>query len=88
MNLDHFRCRLDTESAATVRYVFYSFVCMLTDEQLTKWHQNCVTTIRALNNSVDRDTEQTQQFIREEQLKKDIIESICDTRNLKLAHHN
>lgn len=79
------RARLNEESINTIMDVFYSFICMLTDEQLQKWWANSVVTIRALNNSVDKDTEQTKQFIREEQLKKDIIETVCLLRRVKLA---
>jgi hypothetical protein len=61
---------------------------MLTDEQLQKWWANCVVTIRALSNSVDKDTEQTQQFIREEQLKKDIISDVCLRRRVALVMPN
>jgi hypothetical protein len=59
---------------------------MLTDDQLRKWHDNCITTIRALSNSVDRDTEQTQQFIQEETLKRDIIEDVCLCRGITIAY--
>lgn len=79
------RARINEESINTILDVFQSFICMLTDEQLQKWWANSVVTIRALSNSVDKDTEQTKQFIREEQLKKDIIETVCLTRRVKLA---
>jgi hypothetical protein len=80
-----FRNRINQESINTVMDVFHSFVCMLTDEQLQRWWANSVVTIRALSNSVDKDTEQTQQFIREEQLKRDIIEGVCLSRRVALA---
>lgn len=83
-----FRNRINQESINTVMDVFHSFVCMLTDEQLQRWWANSVVTIRALSNSVDKDTEQTQQFIREEQLKKEIIEDVCLRRQVKLATPN
>ncbi len=80
-----FRNRVNQESINTVMDVFHSFVCMLTDEQLQRWWANSVVTLRALSNSVDKDTEQTQQFIREEQLKRDIIEGVCLSRRVALA---
>jgi hypothetical protein len=59
---------------------------MLTDDQLRKWHENCIITIRALSNSVDRDTEATKQFIAEETFKRDIIEDVCLCRRITLAY--
>jgi hypothetical protein len=61
---------------------------MLTDEQLQKWHDNSVVTIRALNTSVDVETEQVQQFIREETLKRDLIEDVSIRRSIKLKAPN
>jgi len=84
MNKSIYR-RLNKESIDTIYGVFFSFVCMLTDEQLTRWWENSVVTIRALSNSVDKDTDATKQFIREEQLKKEIIEDVCLRRQVKLA---
>ena len=81
-----FRNRVGKESVDTIITTFHSFVCMLTDDQLRKWHDNCITTIRALSNSVDRDTEQTQQFIAEETLKRDIIEDVCLCRGITIAY--
>jgi hypothetical protein len=81
-----FRNRICKESVDTIISTFDSFVCMLTDEQLKKWHDNCLTTIRALSNSVDKDTEQTQQFIKEETLKRDIIEDVCLRRRITIAY--
>jgi len=81
-----FRNRICKESVDTIITTFHSFVCMLTDDQLRKWHENCLITIRALSNSVDRDTEQTQQFITEETLKRDIIEDVCLHRGITIAY--
>jgi len=79
------RARLNQESINTIYGTLFSFVCMLTDEQLTRWWENSVVTIRALSNSVDKDTDETKQFIREEELKKAIIEDVCLRRQVKLA---
>jgi hypothetical protein len=78
-----FTARLNRESFDTIKDVFHAFVCMLTDEQLQKWHDNSVVTIRALNTSVDVVTEQVQQFIREETLKRDLIEDVSIRRSVQ-----
>lgn len=83
-----FTARLNRESFDTIKDVFHAFVCMLTDEQLQKWHDNSVVTIRALSASVDVETEQVQQFIAEETLKRDLIEDVSIRRNLKLRAPN
>lgn len=83
-----FNNRLDNTPYKTIRDVFHAFVCMLTDEQLQKWHDNSVVTIRALNTSVDVVTEQVQQFIREETLKRDLIEDVSVRRSIKLRAPN
>ena len=83
-----FTARLNRESFDTIKDVFHAFVCMLTDEQLQKWHDNSVVTIRALNTSVDVVTEQVQQFIREETLKRDLIEDVCIRRSVQLKAPN
>ena len=83
-----FNARLNRESFDTIRDVFNAFVCMLTDEQLQKWHDNSVVTIRALSASVDVVTEQVQQFIREETLKRDLIEDVCIRRSVQLKAPN
>ena len=83
-----FNNRLDNTPYNTIRDVFHAFICMLTDEQLQKLHDNSVVTIRALNTSVDVETEQVQQFIREETLKRDLIEDVCIRRSVKLKAPN
>ena len=70
-----FTARLNRESFDTIKDVFHAFVCMLTDEQLQKWH-------------VDVVTEQVQQFIREETLKRDLIEDVCIRRSVQLKAPN
>jgi hypothetical protein len=80
--------RFDNTTYKTIKYVLDSFVCKLTDEQLQKWHDNSVVTIRALSASVDVETEQVQQFIREETLKRDLIEDVSIRRNIKLKAPN
>jgi len=82
------RSLLNKHSINTIYETLFSFVCMLTDEQLVKWWENSVVTIRALSNSVDKDTDETKQFILEEELKKAIIEDVCLRRQVKLATPN
>lgn len=80
-----YKSRICSESIDTIAIVLHSAVCLLTDDQLQKWYRTTVDTIRALSNSVDKDTPATKQFLQEEQLKKDIIESVCRLRQIPLS---
>lgn len=83
-----FRNRVCKESIDTIIDTFHSFVCMLTDEQLIRWHESCLVTIKALREIEPTDVEQVEQFIREEVFKRDIIEDVCLKRRITLAYCN
>lgn len=85
MTYNVYKSRICSESIDTIAIVLHSAVCLLTDEQLQRWYRTAVDTIRALSNSVDKDTPATKQFIQEEQLKKDIIETVCLTRRIPVS---
>jgi len=80
-----YKSRICSESIDTIAIVLHSAVCLLTNDQLQKWYRTTVDTIRALSDSVDKDTSATKQFLQEEQLKKDIIESVCRLRQIPLS---
>ena len=80
---DSFLVRADNDAPENVKQALYSFVCCLTDEQVKKWLNNAILTIRALSESVDKDTPEVQKFISEERLKRDLLIIVARRRGMK-----
>ena len=83
------RSRLSSFQSAsllTISTVTDWFVCSLTDEQLVSLYRGSCHTAAALRQSVDAETPATQQFLKEEELKQQLLTSVALRRNIPLSN--
>ena len=74
----------ETSSLLTISTVADWFICALSDAQLRSLYVGSCQVSLALRNSVDAGTPETQQFLKEEELKQQLISGVALRRGISL----